>query len=126
MLLGDYRAAIAEAEQSLRSDPLSARRAYNAARIYAQAAIAAAAKVSDKGSLAVTLVDRYQVRAVALVKLALEQTPVERRALFWQAQVASDPALRRLHRRLRSLQPAGPSNHPVTSRIRPRITGVTH
>ena len=105
-MLGDYRAAIAEAEESLRHDPRSARRAYNAARIYAQAAIAAAAEVGEKGRLAVTLVDRYQDRAVALVKLALERTPAERRAAFWQGQVAADPALRPLQRRLRSLQPA--------------------
>ena len=71
-----------------------ARRAYNAARIYAQAAVAAAAEVEPKGRLAVTLVERYQNRAVALVKLALERTPAERRATFWQAQVAADPALR--------------------------------
>ena len=55
-----------------------------------------------------TLVDRYQDRAVALVKLALERTPAERRAAFWQSQVGADPALRPLQRRLRSLQPREP------------------
>ena len=108
-LLGDHRGAIAEAEESLRHDhdPPSARRAYNAARIYAQAAVAAAADPESQGRLAVTLVERYQDRAVALVKLALERTPAERRAAFWQGQVAADPALRPLQRRLRPLQPAG-------------------
>ena len=113
-LQGDYHGAIAEAEESLRNDPISARRAYNAARIYAQAAVAAAAKVSEKGQLAVTLVDRYQARAVALVKLALEQTPAERRAAFWQGHVAADPALRSLQRRLRPLQPAAGGAASVT------------
>ena len=49
VLLGDHRAAVAEAEESLRHDPPTARRAYNAARIYAQAAIAAAAEVRREG-----------------------------------------------------------------------------
>jgi tetratricopeptide (TPR) repeat protein/tRNA A-37 threonylcarbamoyl transferase component Bud32 len=103
--LGDHGAAVAAAEESLRHDPASARRAANAARIYAQAALAAAGEVTQKGDLAVALVDRYQDRAVALVKLALERTPSERRAAFWQSQIATDPALRPLQRRLRLLQP---------------------
>jgi tetratricopeptide (TPR) repeat protein/tRNA A-37 threonylcarbamoyl transferase component Bud32 len=106
-LQGDHRGAIAEAEESLRHDPASARRAYNAARTYAQAALAAAAEVEAKGRAAVALVERYQDRAIALLKLALERTPAERRAAFWQEQVAADPALRPLQRRLRSIQPAG-------------------
>jgi tetratricopeptide (TPR) repeat protein len=123
-LLGDHRGATAEAEESLRSDPPTARRAYNAARIYAQAAIAAAAEARDKGRLAVTLVERYQDRAVALVKLALEKTPTDRRAAFWQGQVAADPALRSLQRRLRSVQPAGASNTPVTSRYETSVSAI--
>ena len=106
VLLGDHRAAIAAADESLRHDSFAARRAFNAARIYAQAALAAAAEVNSKGRLAVTLVERYQERAVALVQLALERTPAERRAAFWPGQVAADPALRSLQRRLRSLQPS--------------------
>jgi tetratricopeptide (TPR) repeat protein/tRNA A-37 threonylcarbamoyl transferase component Bud32 len=115
VLLGDHRGAVAEAEESLRQEPLTAPRAYNAARIYAQAAMAAAAEVAEKGPVAVALVDRYQDRAVALVKLALERTSPERRTAFWQSQVAADPALRSLQRRLRPLQPAAASNNPVTS-----------
>ncbi len=106
-LTGDHRAAVAEAEESLRLDSPTARRAYNAARIYAQAALAAAAEAHEKGRLAVTTVERYQDRAVALVKLALERTPAERRAAFWQSNVSADPALRPLQRRLRSIQPTG-------------------
>jgi hypothetical protein len=55
--------------------------------------------------MAVVLVDRYQDRAVALVKLALERTPADRRAAFWDSQISTDPALRPLQRRLRALQP---------------------
>jgi serine/threonine protein kinase len=109
-LLGDHRAAVAAAEESLRHDAPTARRAYNTARIYARAAVAAANEVGDKGRLAVTQVERYQDRAVALVKLALERMPSERRAAFWHDEVEADPALRSLQRRLRTLQPAGAAN----------------
>jgi serine/threonine protein kinase/tetratricopeptide (TPR) repeat protein len=105
VLLGDDQAAIAAAEESLRLDPPTARRAYNAARVYAQAAASAADRVGAKGRLALALVDRYQDRAVSLVKLALERTPLERHAAFWQTQVAADPALRTIRRRLRGIQP---------------------
>jgi hypothetical protein len=47
---------------------------------------------------------------VALLRLALERTPIERRAAFWQSQVSADPALRPLQRRLRAIQPAGVTN----------------
>ena len=113
--LGDHRAAVAAAEESLRHDPASPRRASNAARIYAQAALAAAEEVSQKGQLSVTLVDRYQDRAIALVKLALEQLPVDRRAAFGQSQISTDPALRPLQRRLRLIQPSRTAIGPVTS-----------
>jgi tetratricopeptide (TPR) repeat protein/tRNA A-37 threonylcarbamoyl transferase component Bud32 len=114
-LLGDHRGATAAADQSLRDDPVPAERYYHAARIYAQAAIAAANEVTRNGPVAVTLVDRYQDHAVLLVKRALEATPPGRRASFWQDLVAADPALRTLQRRLRPLQPAGAGNRPVTS-----------
>jgi tetratricopeptide (TPR) repeat protein len=104
--LGDHRGAVAAAEQSLRHDPASARRAANAAHIYAQAALAVAGEVEAKGELAVSLFHRYQDRAVALVKQALERTPAERRAAFWEAKIQSDPVMRPLQRRLRSVQPA--------------------
>jgi tetratricopeptide (TPR) repeat protein/tRNA A-37 threonylcarbamoyl transferase component Bud32 len=114
--LGDHRAAAAAAEESLRHDPTSARRTANAARIYAQAAIAAGEDVTRKGPMAVSLVDRYQDRAVALVRLALERTPADRRAAFWQSEISTDPALRPIQRRLRPLQPFRPSAAPVTLR----------
>jgi hypothetical protein len=61
----------------------------------------------------VTQVERYQDRAVALVKLALDRTPSARRAAFWHDEVETDPALRPLQRRLRTLQPAGAANRPA-------------
>jgi serine/threonine protein kinase/lipoprotein NlpI len=110
--LGDHRAAIIAAEESLRHDSLTPRRAYNAARIYAVAAAAAAAEVGPGARLAANAAEGYQERAVALIKRALDLTPPERRVAFWQSQVAADPALRLLQRRLRSLQPAGAVGRP--------------
>ena len=51
----------------MKEDAVPAERYYHAARIYAQAAIAAANEVTRNGPVAVTLVDRYQDRAVGLV-----------------------------------------------------------
>jgi tetratricopeptide (TPR) repeat protein/tRNA A-37 threonylcarbamoyl transferase component Bud32 len=104
--LGDHRGAVAAAEESRRRDPTSARRASNAAHIYAQAALVVAGEVDAKGGRAVALFHRYQDRAVALVKQALERTPADGRAEFWKARIESDPVMRSLQRRLRGLQPA--------------------
>jgi tetratricopeptide (TPR) repeat protein/tRNA A-37 threonylcarbamoyl transferase component Bud32 len=122
--LGDHRAAVAEADESLRQETPTVRRTYNAARIYALAAIAAATEVRTEGRAAVTTVERYEDHAVALLKLALERTPVEGRRAFWQDHVAVDPALRPLLRRLRWLQPVGPVNGPAAAG-RPREPGRT-
>ena len=103
--LGEYRAAIVEAEESLRLPPPAARRAYNAARIYAQAATLAAADVRNAGREAVMVVGRYQDRALGLIQQALGQLPADQRMAFWRDQVLSDPALKPLQRRLRTLFP---------------------
>jgi tetratricopeptide (TPR) repeat protein len=113
--LGEHRAAVAAAEKSLRHDPASARRAYHATRIYALAASSAAVQKGEKLPLTLARVEHYQDRAVALVKLALERTPPERRAAFWQSEVVSDPVMRSLQRRLRGLEPARAGLAPMTS-----------
>ena len=116
MRLGNHRDAVAAAEESLRHDPATPRARYSAARTYALAAMVAATEVGQRGELAVALVDRYQERAVSLIKHALERTPTERRAEFWQSQVSADPALRSLQRRLRGIQPMRGSGNDGTSR----------
>ena len=65
-----------------------------------------------KGPLAVRLVERYQDRAVALVKAGAGADPGRSPRGVLAGQVATDPALRPLQRRLRSLQPAGAANSP--------------
>ena len=99
--LGDYRAAVVAAEESLRHPPATPRRAYNAARIYAQAAQAAASDVKRQGRDVVVLVNKYQDRAVDLANQALRQTPAADRAEFWRSQIQADPAMRSLSPRLK-------------------------
>jgi tetratricopeptide (TPR) repeat protein/tRNA A-37 threonylcarbamoyl transferase component Bud32 len=106
--LGDYRAAVAAAEESLRHPPAKALRAYNAARIYAEAAGAAAADLRRQGREVVLVVSKYQDRAVELAIEALRQTPAASRAEFWRSQIQADPALRSLSRRLKFAAVAAP------------------
>jgi tetratricopeptide (TPR) repeat protein/tRNA A-37 threonylcarbamoyl transferase component Bud32 len=108
--LGDHRAAVVEAEESLRHGPASSRRAYTAARIYAQAALAVTAEVRAKGRDAVVLVNKYQDRAVELAREALQRLPGEQRAEFLRNQIQADPALRSLSPRIKWVGLAAPLN----------------
>jgi tetratricopeptide (TPR) repeat protein len=102
ILLGDYRAAVADTETALRLGKPSARLAYNAARIYAQAALAVTPEVRRKAWDVVILANKYQDRAVALAEEALRQTAPEKRAEFWRNQIQADPALQSIASRLKS------------------------
>jgi tetratricopeptide (TPR) repeat protein len=104
--LGDWRPALADAEQSLQLEKASPGKAdahrqalFNAARIYAQAVEFAAAEVSREGERAVSLYRAYRTRALDLLQQALKEVPVSDRAQF-----LSDPMLKplRLERRLSS------------------------
>ena len=95
-LLGDFRGAVADAEEALRLDnphlELRARIGlfYNAACIYSQAAGRAAfnAEPRERQELA----RKYQDRAVALIRQSLDLLPAAARKPFFQ-QAAADPAL---------------------------------
>ena len=101
VLLGQHRAAVADAEESLRHGAPDARRYYIAGRIYVRAASAAANEVRKAGRAAVALTASYQDRAVALIREAVRRTPPEQRAAFVRDQVFADPALRPILRRLK-------------------------
>ena len=107
VLLGQHRAAVADAEESLRHGEPNARMYYLAGRIYARAASAAAGEVRKAGRAAVALTASYQDRAVALIREAVRRHPAGQRAAFVRDQILADPALQHLQRRLRSL-PTGP------------------
>ena len=101
VLLGQHRAAVTDAEESLRHGEPSARMYYLAGRIYARAASAAAGEVRKAGRSAVALTASYQDRAVALIREAVRRHPVEQCAAFLRDQVFADPALRPILRRLK-------------------------
>ena len=80
---------MADAEEALRLGTPTARRVYNAARIYAQAALAVTSEVRRKGRDAVLLANKYQDRAVALASQAIRLIPLGRRGVL--AQTRSKP-----------------------------------
>jgi tetratricopeptide (TPR) repeat protein len=107
--LGQLRDGLADAEQGLVLGQPTPHLLYNAGRIYAQAAIVAGTDARKKGQDAVSLVARYQDRAVTLVREALRRLPADQRAAFWRDSIQADPALRTLRRRISSVDLAGPN-----------------
>ncbi|WP_165219578.1 serine/threonine-protein kinase [Aquisphaera insulae] len=103
--LGDWKAAVADAEDAVRlagaptlgegEDSIEVRRQarFNAARIYAQATELAAAAVGREGERAVRLYRQYRVRALDHLDRSLQGVPAAERAAL-----LSDPALQPLHR----------------------------
>jgi tetratricopeptide (TPR) repeat protein len=106
--LGRLRDGVTDAEKALSLGEPAPRLFYNAGRIYAQAAIVAGTEARKKGQDAVAIVNRFQDRAVVLVREALKRTPADRRAAFWRDSIQADPALRTLRRRIASPELAGP------------------
>jgi eukaryotic-like serine/threonine-protein kinase len=92
-LQGDHQLAVADAKESLRRGPADHRTAYNAARIYAKAAEAAVAEAPRGGRGLLRQAEDYQDSAQALIRLAIERLPEDRRAAFWRDVVQPDPAL---------------------------------
>ncbi|MFI5454652.1 MAG: protein kinase [Isosphaerales bacterium] len=105
--LGEHRDAVADAEKALGLGEPTSHLLYNAARVYALAAVVAAAEVRKKGQETVTLVTRYQDRATELLREALKRMPDDQRASFWRDVVPADPALRALRRRVSALEGSG-------------------
>ncbi len=105
--LGMHREAVEDASRAIRLAVPTDKRLYNAARIYAKAAIAATAEARKTGQDAVGLVFRYQDQAVDLLRQALKRLPAAQRPTFVRDVVLTDPALAILRHRLRSLELAG-------------------
>jgi tetratricopeptide (TPR) repeat protein len=92
-VLGQGRPAVADAETALRLGPTSPRLLYNAARVYARAASGPAEGIGPDRRTAVALQESWEVRAVELLRQALEaQSPAEA-ARFWKTYVRRDAAL---------------------------------
>jgi eukaryotic-like serine/threonine-protein kinase len=101
--LGQYCDAVSDAQEALKHGNSHWRIVYNAARVYAQAAIAAETASRKTGPVAVRLVTRYRDRAFELVGLALKCAPAEQRSALFRA-ISADPALKPIQRWLRSLE----------------------
>ena len=95
--------AISDAEQSLKLGEGNWRITLNAARTYAQAALAVDAESRKTGPPAVRVVKQYADRAAKLVRTALELAPADQRLDLRQKTIPNDPALQRIQRRLKSL-----------------------
>jgi tetratricopeptide (TPR) repeat protein len=117
--LGQVRDGLADAEKALGLGKPTSTLLYNAARIYAQSAIVAGTEARRKGQEVVVLVNRYQDRAVMLVREALRRLPADRRAAFWRDSIQADPALRTLRRRIASPDLAGPAASSTKSENNP-------
>jgi eukaryotic-like serine/threonine-protein kinase len=105
--LGEHRDAVADADKALGIGEPASLLLYNSARVYALAAVVAAADVRKKGPETVALVTRYQDRATGLLREALKRMPDDQRAVFWRDVVPADPALRTLRRRVSAVDGSG-------------------
>ena len=100
-LRGDHAAAVADAREAVHRDGTNPRVIYNAARIYALAAAAAAKELGEKGRQARQLSAKYEDTALQLIRQAFEREAPEKRAAFWRDTVSPDPALKAIRRRIK-------------------------
>ena len=110
-MLGAYREAVADAEESLRRRPATPETMHNLACLYAQAVarVEADAKASDRAALT----DSYRASAVRAIRRTLAMVRPEDRAAFWRDKVLPDSALDPIRnspefRELQREQAAGP------------------
>src|SRR5262249_44399238 len=91
VMLGDYRAAVVDAEAALGHKPTTPEMMHNIACIFAQAVAAARndQRTADRQSLAKS----YRARALSAVRDTLAMLPLEQRASFWHDKILPDAAL---------------------------------
>ena len=102
--LGKYRDAESDAEKAFKVGDGSAMFTFRVARVYCQAAVAVSEEARNKRPKADRPLQRYQDRAVALIRQAVERTPVEQRAAFFRETILKDPAVLPIRRRLEALE----------------------
>jgi tetratricopeptide (TPR) repeat protein len=91
--LGQYHAAVADAEQALHHGPPSPRLLYNAARIYARAEAGLAADAWRYDRSTPSLRASWRRRAIDALSRALALQTPEEAARFWQTYVRNDASL---------------------------------
>ncbi len=107
VLLGQHQAGVLDADESLKRGTPDARTRYNAARVYARAVIAVTSEAPRRNLGQIQTADKYQDRAQALIRLALERLPADQRGEFWRSVVQTDPALAAIRQRPKFSQLAG-------------------
>jgi tetratricopeptide (TPR) repeat protein len=95
--LGQYQTAVIEAEESVRLGPKAPGLQHNAARTYALAVARLDAELQATRQILETRF-KYQVRALELLRLALEALPADQRKAFWNNSIARDPDLKSIRR----------------------------
>jgi tetratricopeptide (TPR) repeat protein len=96
--IGKPREAARDAETALRLDPDQPRTLYNAARVFSQAAHKLEADLAEQNPRGRRESEKYQERALGLLREALALMPQDRRAAFWKSTVERDAALVPLRR----------------------------
>jgi tetratricopeptide (TPR) repeat protein len=92
VVVGDWRAAVEDAEGAVKRGPATPRLLYNAARTFARAAGRLPAAALERGPRS-ELKRQYEGKALELVRSALELVPAGRQGAFWKEYVEPDPAL---------------------------------
>jgi tetratricopeptide (TPR) repeat protein len=91
VMLGDYRAAVVDAENTFRRGPSNPEMVHNIACVFALAVgkVQADPEAGDKK----TLVSQYRERAIEAIRRALALLPPDQRPAFWRDKVLPDTAL---------------------------------
>ncbi len=102
--LGKDQQAVADAEQALCREPRNARVLYNAACIFAQAALQVEARARRQNRSALGKLQEYEARALQFLRAALEATPVAQQGKRWRyVEADRDLMPLRWHPRFREL-----------------------
>ena len=104
---GEHREAVADADKAIGIGAPTSQLLYNAARVYALAAVVAAAEVRKKGFETVAVVARYEDRAAGLLREALWRMPENQRSRILAQRRPRRPGARTLRRRVSSLDSVG-------------------
>jgi serine/threonine protein kinase/tetratricopeptide (TPR) repeat protein len=91
VMLGDYRAAAADAAASARGGPKTPEMAHNVACVYALAAAAVEADSAERERQ--RLAAEYRAEGVKAVRRTLDLVPEPERAAFWREKITADRAV---------------------------------
>ncbi len=92
VMLGQYRLAVADAEEALCLQPDSPEMLHNLACVFAQAAVRVQADAAE-GERRIALAAAYRGQAVEVVRQTLTMLRPNQRGPFWREKILPDPAL---------------------------------